>query len=110
VACIFCDIIDSKIPSNKIYEDEKVVAFEDIDPKAPVHILVVPKEHISTLDDITKENCGVISHVYLVIKELAAKYGLEDGYRVISNCKENGGQTVFHIHFHLLGGKTMTGF
>jgi len=106
--CIFCKIIAGEIPSQKVYEDESVYAFKDINPMAPVHILVVPKEHISTLLDINSDNSKVISHIYEVISNIAREYKLEDGFRVVSNCNENGGQTVFHIHFHILGGEKLS--
>ncbi len=105
--CIFCKIISGEIPSQKVYEDELVYAFKDINPMAPVHILVVPKEHIPTLLDVTSEKSAVISHIYEVITKLAKEYKLEQGFRVVSNCNEFGGQTVFHLHFHILGGKKL---
>ena len=102
--CIFCKIISGEIPSQKVYEDELVYAFKDINPMAPVHILVIPKEHISNLLEINSNNSRVISHIYEVIAKIAKEHNLEDGFRVVSNCNENGCQTVFHIHFHILGG------
>lgn len=106
--CIFCKIIAGEIPSQKVYEDELVYAFKDINPMAPVHILVVPKEHISNLLEIDSSNSNVIAHIYEVIAKIAKEYNLEDGFRVVSNCNENGCQTVFHIHFHILGGKKLS--
>lgn len=106
--CIFCKIIAGEIPSQKVYEDELVYAFKDINPMAPVHILVVPKEHISNLLEINSSNSAVISHIYEVIAKIAKEYNLEDGFRVVANCNENGCQTVFHIHFHILGGKKLS--
>ncbi|WP_124098010.1 histidine triad nucleotide-binding protein [Ruminococcus sp. Marseille-P6503] len=103
--CLFCKIIKGEIPSKKIYEDETVYVFEDIEPTAPVHYLVIPKEHISKLDEITAENSGVISHIYEVIAKLAKDMGLKEGFRVVSNCGEHAGQSVFHIHFHMLAGR-----
>lgn len=105
--CIFCKIVNSEIPCNKVYEDEKVLAFYDLDPQAPKHVLIIPKEHISSINDINFENSDIISHIFEIIKILAEKLELVDGYRVVSNCGENGGQTVKHLHFHLLGGRTM---
>lgn len=106
--CIFCKIINKEIPSNIIYEDDKVIAFNDVNPQAPVHFLVIPKEHIESLNSINKENSNLISHVYLVIGKLAKKLGIdEEGYRVVNNCGENGGQTVQHIHFHILAGRQL---
>ncbi len=106
--CIFCKIIAGEIPSQKVYEDELVYAFKDINPMAPVHVLVVPKQHISDLLKINSSNSKVISHIYEVIAKIAKDLKLEDGFRVVSNCNENGGQTVFHIHFHILGGKKLS--
>ena len=105
--CIFCKIISGEIPSQKVFEDELVYAFKDINPMAPVHILVVPKEHIPTLFDVTSENSAVVAHIYEVIAKLTREYKLEQGFRVVSNCNEFGGQTVFHLHFHILGGKKL---
>ena len=103
--CLFCKIIAGEIPSKKIYEDETVYVFEDINPTAPVHYLVIPKEHISKLDEVTPDNSAVISHIYEVISELSKKLDLKDGFRVVSNCGESAGQSVFHIHFHMLAGR-----
>lgn len=106
--CLFCKIISGEIPSKKVYEDDYVYAFEDIVPQAPVHILFVPKEHIPMASAITSENSGVISKIYEAIAKVAHEKGLdEDGYRIVNNCGENAGQTVFHLHFHLLGGKKL---
>ncbi|MDK2860913.1 MAG: histidine triad family protein [Thermodesulfobacterium sp.] len=106
--CIFCKIVKKEIPSKVVYEDEKVVAFHDINPQAPYHILVIPKKHLSTLLDLTEEDKDLIGHIYLVINKLAKDLGFaERGYRVVVNCKEEAGQTVFHLHFHLLAGRTM---
>lgn len=103
--CLFCKIVAGEVPSKKIYEDETVYVFEDIEPTAPVHYLVIPKQHISELSEITPENSGVISHIYEVIAKLAKDLDLKDGFRVVSNCGESAGQSVFHIHFHLLAGR-----
>ena len=103
--CLFCKIVKGEVPSKKIYEDETVYVFEDIEPTAPVHYLVIPKEHISKLDEITAENSGVISHIYEVIAKLAKDMELKDGFRVVSNCGERAGQSVFHNHFHMLAGR-----
>ena len=106
--CIFCKIINGDIPSKKIYEDDKVYAFYDINPEAPVHFLVVPKVHLKSANDLTEENSGVIGHIFAVIPKLAKELGIaESGYRIINNCGENAGQTVHHIHFHVLGGDTL---
>lgn len=105
--CLFCKIINKEIPSDLIYEDEKVVAFKDINPQAPIHILVLPKEHIASNNEITEENSSIVGHVFTVIKKLAKDNGLENGYRIVNNCGEDGGQSVNHLHFHLLGGRQM---
>ena len=103
--CIFCKIINGEIPSEFIYEDDKVVAFKDINPVAPVHFLVVPKKHICCLDGLGNEDGELMGHIMLVIPQIAKKFPeLEKGYRVINNCGENAGQTVKHIHFHIIGG------
>ncbi len=106
--CIFCKIVAGDIPSSKVYEDETVLAFRDIAPQAPVHILVIPKAHVSSLDTVTKESVGAVSHLLSVIPEIARKEGLKDGYRVVTNIGENGCQSVKHLHFHILGGKKLT--
>lgn len=103
--CIFCKIISGEIPSNKAYEDDKVLAFYDLEPQAPVHILIVPKEHIACAADITPENSAVISHIFEVAAIIAKEKGLDDGFRIVNNCGESAGQTVKHIHFHLMGGR-----
>ena len=105
--CLFCKIIAGEIPSNKIYEDEKVFAFYDIDPKAPVHFLVVPKKHISAPSEITEADELIVGHIYSVIAHLAKELKLEKGYRVVANCGEEGGQTVGHLHFHVLAGRML---
>lgn len=106
--CLFCSIINGDIPSTKVYEDETVYAFKDINPMAPVHVLIVPKQHISSVNEVTEENSGVIAHIYEVAAKLAKELGIsESGYRVVSNCGADAGQTVFHLHFHLLGGKKL---
>ena len=102
--CLFCKIIAGEIPSEKIYEDEYVYAFKDINPVAPVHILVVPKEHIACADEITAENSGSVAKVFEAIAKIAEKLGITGSYRVVNNCGENAGQTVFHMHFHLIAG------
>ena len=106
--CIFCRIIAGDIPSSKVYEDEKVFAFRDINPQAPVHVLVVPKEHVPSADFITAENSENVAAVFEAVPKIAAAEGLTNGYRVINNCGEDGCQSVKHIHFHLLGGKKLS--
>ena len=103
--CIFCKIISGEIPSNKAYEDDKVLAFYDLEPQAPVHILIVPKEHIVCAADITPENSAVIAHIFEVAAIIAKEKGLDDGFRIVNNCGDSAGQTVKHIHFHLMGGR-----
>ena len=105
--CIFCKIIAGDIPSTKVYEDETVLAFRDIAPQAPTHILVIPKTHIPSVDGITAENSAVVAHIFQVIPQIAKAEGLENGYRVVSNCGADAGQTVQHLHFHILGGKQL---
>ena len=107
--CIFCKIANKEIPAEIIYEDEDLLAFKDINPVAPTHILLIPKKHVSTLLDLTDEDSEIIGRIVLLSKKLAIELGLEEkGFRLVSNCKENGGQTVYHIHFHLLGGRAFT--
>ena len=106
--CLFCKIIEGTIPSKKVYEDEAVYAFYDIQPQAPVHILVVPRTHIASLDAVDGENIAAVSAVMRAIPQIAKAAGLENGYRVITNIGEDGCQSVKHIHFHLLGGKTLS--
>ena len=107
--CLFCKIVKGEIPSKKAYEDENVYAFWDIAPTAPVHILVIPKKHIATLNDVNGENAEAIAKIYEAIPKIAKENGIaEDGYHVVSNCNAAAGQTVFHIHFHLLGGRELT--
>ena len=105
--CIFCKIANGTIPSTKVYEDDLMLAFRDLDPQAPTHILMIPKEHIASADEITEENAAVVAHIFTVAKKIAAAEGLENGYRIVNNCGEDGGQTVKHLHFHLLGGRSM---
>ena len=106
--CLFCKIIAGEIPSTKVYEDELVFAFRDIAPQAPTHILVIPKAHIASVAQITEENCDVVGHIFKVIPQIARAEGLENGYRVVSNCGDDAGQTVHHLHFHILGGRKLT--
>lgn len=106
--CLFCKIVAGEIPSTKVYEDEKVLAFRDIAPQAPTHILVIPKTHIASVAEITADNSAIVAHIFEVIAKVAAAEGLKDGYRVVSNCGDHAGQTVHHLHFHILGGKQLT--
>ena len=106
--CLFCKIIAGDIPSTKVYEDETVYAFRDIAPQAPTHILVVPKAHIDSCGCITPENSAVVAHIFEVIPQIARAEGLDNGFRVVSNCGEDGCQSVLHLHFHILGGKKLS--
>lgn len=103
--CLFCKILKGEIPSDKVFEDDLVYVFKDISPVAPIHYLIIPKEHISGADKITSDNSSVIAHVYEVAAKLAGDLDLKDGFRIINNCGEKAGQTVFHIHFHFLAGR-----
>ena len=106
--CLFCKIIAGTIPSTKVYEDETVYAFRDIAPQAPTHVLVVPKVHLTDTNAVTAENSAIIAHIFEVIPQIAKVEGLENGYRVVTNCGADSGQTVPHLHFHILGGHPMT--
>lgn len=104
--CIFCKIVKGKIPSAKVYEDDKILAFRDINPEAPVHILVIPKEHFDSVNSL-EENADIGAHILSVIPKIAKSEKLDSGYRVITNVGEDGGQSVHHLHFHILGGKKL---
>ena len=106
--CLFCKIVAGEIPSTKVYEDDRILAFRDIAPMAPTHILVIPKTHIPSADGITAENSAVVAHIFATIPQIAAAEGLTNGYRVVTNCGPDAGQTVGHLHFHILGGKELT--
>lgn len=105
--CIFCKIIAGDIPSTKVFEDEKILAFKDINPMAPVHVLVIPKIHVPSCDGINAENSAYVQHIFEKIPAIAKDLGLENGYRVITNCGEDAKQSVKHLHFHILGGKSL---
>ena len=105
--CVFCKIANGESPSKKAYEDDRVLAFYDLDPQAPVHILIIPKEHIQSVEDITEENSAIVAHIFEVAAKLAKENNLEKGFRVVSNVGKDGGQSVPHLHFHLLGGRSM---
>ncbi len=107
-SCLFCKIIAGEIPSNKVYEDDLILAFRDIAPQAPTHILVIPKAHIPSVDGVTGENSAVVAHIFETIPQIARQEGLTGGYRVVSNCGGDAGQTVPHLHFHILGGRQLT--
>ncbi len=106
--CVFCMIANHEIPSNIAYEDDQIICFHDLEPQAPVHVLVIPKKHIESLDDLTDEDGELIAHLMLKIKDIAAELGLENGYRVVSNNGEDAFQTVKHLHFHILGKRKLT--
>ena len=107
MSCLFCSIIAGEIPSTKVYEDELVFAFRDINPQAPTHILVIPKTHIDSVNQVTADNSAVVAHIFEVIPQIARAEHLDGGYRVVSNCGADAGQTVPHLHFHILGGKPL---
>ncbi len=108
--CLFCKIVAGDIPSEKVYEDDLVLAFNDISPQAPTHILVIPKAHIATTNDLTEQESQLVGHIVLTAQKIAREQGLSDaGYRLIFNCNEQGGQTVYHIHLHILGGRQLRG-
>lgn len=103
--CIFCKIAAGEIPSTKVYEDDTVVAFNDLDPQAPVHVLIIPKEHIASAAEIKESNSAVVAHIFEVAAKIAAEKGLKDGFRIVNNCGDSAGQSVKHLHFHLMGGR-----
>ncbi len=105
--CLFCKIACGGIPSNKVYEDEKVYAFYDIDPQAPIHFLVIPKEHIQSADCIDENNSFIVAHVFEVVAKIAKELNLENGYRIVTNVGEDGGQSVKHLHFHVLAKRSL---
>ncbi len=106
--CIFCKIVSGDIPAEKVFENDHVIGFRDLNPQAPTHVLVIPKKHISTINDLQEEDKALVGEMYLAAKQIAADEGLsDDGYRTVMNCNEQAGQTVFHIHLHLLGGRRM---
>ena len=107
--CLFCKIIDGVIPSSKVYEDDQILAFRDIAPQAPVHVLVIPKTHIACVDEITSANSGIVAYIFENIPKIAKLAGIENGYRVISNCGADACQTVPHLQFHILGGAPLSG-
>ena len=106
--CLFCKILNGEIPSSKLYEDDTVFAFRDIEPQAPTHILIIPKQHIKSAAEIDESNSAVISHIFEVAAKIAKQEGLDDGFRIVNNCGDIAGQTVKHLHFHLMGGREFT--
>ena len=108
MSCLFCKMVEGEIPTNKVYEDDELLAFRDINPQAPTHILIIPKKHIATLNDTSVDGQLLLGKIMLKAKDLATEEGLaDDGYRVVLNCNRHGGQSVHHIHLHLLGGRQM---
>ncbi|MFD2672406.1 histidine triad nucleotide-binding protein [Marinicrinis sediminis] len=106
--CLFCKIVNDEIPARKVFENEHVLAFHDIAPQANVHILIIPKKHLATMNDLTAEDAHLMGEIHLAAKQLAEETGIsESGYRLINNCGEDGGQVVFHIHYHLMGGEKL---
>lgn len=108
--CLFCKIVAGEIPGDKVYEDDKVIAFKDINPKAEVHLLVIPRDHIASLNELTPEHDALIAHMMRVLPQLAKSQGLDSGFRTIINTGKGGGQIIFHLHMHLMGGKDLPGF
>ena len=107
--CLFCKIVGGQIPASVVHETANVLAFEDVNPQAPIHLLIIPKKHIATANDLQAEDAAIIGEMYMVAKQIATEKGFaDDGYRLVMNCNEKAGQTVFHIHLHMLAGRTMT--
>ena len=108
MSCLFCKMVDGDIPIDKVYEDDQVLAFRDISPQGPVHIQVIPKKHLATINDASDEDQALLGRIMLVAKQVAADEGLaEDGYRLVVNCNSQGGQAVYHLHMHVIGGRQM---
>lgn len=105
--CLFCKISEGTIPSSKVYEDDKILAFKDINPQAPVHVLIIPKAHIGSVNEVNEDNVEYVTHIFSKIPSIAKDLGLDNGYRVITNCGNDGCQSVRHLHFHILGGKKL---
>lgn len=105
--CLFCKMASGEIPTNKLYEDEQVLAFHDIDPQAPLHFLIIPKRHIPSPAALTEADAALVGHIYAVIAKIAVEQGLENGYRVVTNCGADGGQSVGHLHFHVLAKRSL---
>lgn len=103
--CLFCKIVNGEIPSSKVYEDDTVFAFRDIEPQAPTHILIIPKEHIKSAAELDESNSAVVAHIFEVAAKIAKQEGLDNGFRIVNNCGDLAGQTVKHLHFHLMGGR-----
>ncbi len=109
MACLFCQIAEKKLPAEIAYEDDEIIAFSDISPKAPCHLIIIPKKHIENLNALTEADFHLAGKILHVAQQLAKKHNIHDeGYRVVTNCNDNGGQTIYHLHFHLLGGRSLT--
>lgn len=106
--CVFCKIAEKEIPSNIVYEDDQIICFHDLEPQAPVYVLIIPKKHIASMDDVSADDQQLMGYIMTKVKEIAKTLGLENGYRLVNNCGEDGFQTVKHLHFHLLGKRKMT--
>jgi len=106
--CIFCMIANKEIPAKVVFEDDQLLCFHDLEPQAPVHVLIIPKKHIASMDDVTDDDQELLGHLMIKVKDIAKELGLENGYRLVNNCGEDGFQTVKHVHFHLLGKRKMT--
>ena len=106
--CVFCKIAEKEIPSNIVYVDDQIICFHDLEPQAPVHVLIIPKKHIASMDDVSADDQQLMGYIMTKVKEIAKTLGLENGYRLVNNCGEDGFQTVKHLHFHLLGKRKMT--
>ena len=106
--CVFCKIAEKEIPSNIVYEDDQIICFHDLEPQAPVHVLIIPKKHIASMDDVSADDQQLMGYIMTKVKEIAKTLGLENGYRLVNNCGEDGFQTVKHLHLHLLGKRKMT--
>lgn len=107
MSCVFCKLVDGTLPSKKVYEDDKILVFHDLQPQTPVHVLAIPKEHIENVNSINEENSNIIGYIFSKIPEIAKDLGLDNGYRIITNCGKGGGQSVFHLHFHIIGGEDL---
>lgn len=109
--CLFCKIARKEIPSQVVYEDDRILAFKDINPLAPVHVLLIPKEHMTNVLDFDEGNAALVGHIHLVANQLAREFGIaEKGFRVVTNCNKEGGQIIFHLHYHLIGGEELRNF
>ncbi len=109
--CIFCKIVRKEIPSQVVYEDDRILAFKDINPLAPVHVLLIPKEHITNVLELNESNVDIIGHIHLTANKLAREFGIaEQGFRIVTNCNKEGGQIIFHLHYHLIGGEELRNF